>query len=305
MERDAKRCKTSAFQTKLRTDHCSKSVYFEGYYYATLDFAQPDGPDGPCENGPSADFRELPGGWELAPNEEYIVEAIIAKHTWQASLIVLADGTGYAAKGHHTLGAGERWGGKGEIEKSGNSYRLRVLGSLRILVRAKDPSIDEAHAYRSQLTTDLWTAKRFTDCIIAWADSEESYHRAVLAAASPVFEKMLSSSMEEGVQKRISIKDVSAEVGHAMIRFMYQGELDKDFKQPADLLRAAHMYQVQALIPVSAKLLLDKLDVNCVADAVRAVKLLRDNPEMEGLWSAMMTSLKENPSLLSAAMMSM
>lgn len=286
---------------KLNKDHLCKSVRYDGYYYATLDFAEPDGIDG-SGVAYQADFIELPCGWEIAPNEPEIAREVIGKHTWQACVIILADDTGYCVKGN---GDGCRWAGRGMLVNKGNSYRFGSFGGLRVLIRAKDPNVIAAHDYRSQLTFELWKKKCFTDCVIVWADAEEPCHRAVLAAASPVFERMLSSRMEEAVQQRIVIKDVQSEIGQALLRFMYLGELDRDFQKPIDLLRAAHMYQVEALIVPSVELVLDKLDANSATDAIRMVKHLREDPKMEELWSSLIKTLSKDPSLLSAVMMNM
>lgn len=307
MERDAKRRKVEA---KLRKDRLRNSVSFKGHRYATLDFAEPGGD---VSNGHGQDgFVELPHGWEISPHTPEIVQEIVAKHTWQTAVILFANGNAYAVKGYdHESLQGFISEFEITVQKRDNTYGFgdgfaSVFGKhfgARILIRTRDQGV--AQNYRSQMATELWKTRRFTDCTVVFADAEERCHRAVLAAASPVFDKMFSSGLEEAVEQRVVLQDVQSEIGRTMLRFMYMGEIDESFSKPIDLLGVAHMYQLDKLMPVCAQLILDNLSVGCVADAIRTVKNLRDNPDMEKLWSEMTQIVKEDSELLATVMMTM
>ncbi|CAK0839602.1 unnamed protein product [Prorocentrum cordatum] len=58
-----------------------------------------------------------------------------------------------------------------------------------------------------QLTKKLWTDRLFTDMEVVCGERRFAAHRAVLAAASPVFAAMLSSGMHESQVCEISIGD--------------------------------------------------------------------------------------------------
>ena len=59
---------------------------------------------------------------------------------------------------------------------------------------------------------------------------------------------MLQSNMLESINSKIKIDDADKDVLKEMLRYMYKGEVDKDFKNFKDLLVLADKYQVGELI---------------------------------------------------------
>uniref|UniRef100_A0A7S1SBA1 Uncharacterized protein n=1 Tax=Alexandrium catenella TaxID=2925 RepID=A0A7S1SBA1_ALECA len=72
-----------------------RTVEHDGYWYATLDFAAPD-----CEEWTEADhdFRPLPDGWELAPDNFVIHREVIGALAWGAACLVVASGEAYSTR---------------------------------------------------------------------------------------------------------------------------------------------------------------------------------------------------------------
>ena len=73
-------------------------------------------------------------------------------------------------------------------------------------------------------------------------------HKFILTARSPVFSAMLQSNMLESINSKIKIDDADKDVLKEMLRYMYKGEVDKDFTNFKDLLVLADKYQVGELI---------------------------------------------------------
>eukprot|EP00416_Gambierdiscus_australes_P036410 CAMPEP_0171098400 /NCGR_PEP_ID=MMETSP0766_2-20121228/48156_1 /TAXON_ID=439317 /ORGANISM="Gambierdiscus australes, Strain CAWD 149" /LENGTH=128 /DNA_ID=CAMNT_0011557733 /DNA_START=61 /DNA_END=447 /DNA_ORIENTATION=+ len=70
-------------------------VEHEGYLYATLDFADPE----LWEWQPAdRDFRRLPEGWELAPDDPVIHREVIGAHPWGTACCVVDSGEAYSTK---------------------------------------------------------------------------------------------------------------------------------------------------------------------------------------------------------------
>ena len=78
----------------------ANSVLFEGYLYATLDFAEPE----EKTIGTQSAVLTLPLGWEDAPNESDIVNDVIAKYPWGTLIVVAADGSGFGTSAYTKQG---------------------------------------------------------------------------------------------------------------------------------------------------------------------------------------------------------
>lgn len=67
----------------------------------------------------------------------------------------------------------------------------------------------------------MYRQRLFTDATIVVEGIALHAHRAVLAAASPVFERMFSSHMQEGKSQTIEMSDVAAETVELLLQFIY------------------------------------------------------------------------------------
>ncbi|KAL3143280.1 hypothetical protein ABBQ38_002123 [Trebouxia sp. C0009 RCD-2024] len=67
----------------------------------------------------------------------------------------------------------------------------------------------------------MYRQRLFTDATIVVEGHTLQAHRAVLAAASPVFERMFSSHMQEGKSQTIEMTDVAAETVELLLQFIY------------------------------------------------------------------------------------
>mmetsp|Transcript_20096 Transcript_20096/g.45661 ORF Transcript_20096/g.45661 Transcript_20096/m.45661 type:complete len:128 (-) Transcript_20096:10-393(-) len=71
------------------------TIEHDGYWYATLDFAPPD-----LEEWTEVDreFRELPKGWELAPDVPIIHREVIGALAWGTACLVVDSGEAYSTR---------------------------------------------------------------------------------------------------------------------------------------------------------------------------------------------------------------
>merc|ERR1712107_205038 len=96
--------------------------------------------------------------------------------------------------------------------------------------------------YCSELTAGMWMDKRFADCDIVCAETVTPCHRAVLARASPVLDKMLTSGMLEPQKQRIVICETEPEAVQALLVFAYTGKVECTDNTLPEVLRLADFY---------------------------------------------------------------
>lgn len=74
-------------------------------------------------------------------------------------------------------------------------------------------------------------------------------HRNILATGSSVFKTMLDSGMKEAEIGILTIEDLSLSCVKIMLKYIYTGRLEDDWKNVADeLVRAADKYDLAPLL---------------------------------------------------------
>lgn len=95
----------------------------------------------------------------------------------------------------------------------------------------------------------LFSESIHTDIIISASNGSIAAHRAVLAARSPVFDRMFTQDLKEKEVSAINIPDMSIELTQAFLSYLYSNNIEyQDFlTHRFDLLRAADKYDVADL----------------------------------------------------------
>lgn len=93
----------------------------------------------------------------------------------------------------------------------------------------------------------LFDSDEFHDFTIITRDRTFKTHRNILAAASPVFWKMLTHDMRENFSKSVKIVDASSKVIYEMLRFVYTSRVESLDEIAEELLIVADKYQIQGL----------------------------------------------------------
>eukprot|EP00930_Biecheleria_cincta_P007850 TRINITY_DN109129_c0_g1_i1.p1 TRINITY_DN109129_c0_g1~~TRINITY_DN109129_c0_g1_i1.p1 ORF type:complete len:312 (-),score=57.51 TRINITY_DN109129_c0_g1_i1:160-1026(-) len=277
------------------------TVFYDGYHYTTLDFV---GPDASCYDemlcAALRIWRKLPSDWEVAPNDTCIVEQVIAKHAWSCDSICVfsqCHNLSFAyGTSKHALPGQEIYNAVLEIRNG--SYRVNMSATSRILIRKKAEAI---LSKPDSLGEKLWKKLKFTDFVVACGE-EIPCHRAVLAEASPVLAAAVESTMREGREGRLEIKDVEASAVKAMLQYMYTGEVNCDANALASALLLADRYDVKGLFQAVQEQILEKLDASNIFSISKVLKPLKESLVVKPVWDALRERIKSDDSLMDAMM---
>eukprot|EP00747_Dinoflagellata_sp_TGD_P198539 gnl/TRDRNA2_/TRDRNA2_71605_c0_seq1.p1 gnl/TRDRNA2_/TRDRNA2_71605_c0~~gnl/TRDRNA2_/TRDRNA2_71605_c0_seq1.p1 ORF type:complete len:289 (-),score=21.06 gnl/TRDRNA2_/TRDRNA2_71605_c0_seq1:219-1085(-) len=280
------------------TPHQRKnSIEFKDWYYATIDFHPPS--DSVSSGGviPSP-LLALPHGWTLAPDNPDIVSHVIEKHPWGAALAVVSSGRAF-----WTAAVGPPWGHYADctFKVVGNQYKVSDGTSCRIIIRHPKAPAWEPAIHCASMGADLWQERQFTDCKVVSENETTLCHRAVLARASPVFKQMFASQMSEAIEQRVEISDASPKIVHAMVKFMYTGEIEPSKQSAIELLSIADKYQVETLALACYPIVLQSVNADNVVAVIRALKGFSQLPRFKDIWTHFQRHIREDDDLFEAA----
>ena len=129
------------------------------------------------------------------------------------------------------------------------------------------PQQDLTNHLGSALEEGLWS-----DFTIVVGEKKFKVHKFMLATRSPVFRKMIESSMKESVESYVEISDFSKDVVHEMLRFIYTGDAPNVKSNPQDMLSIADKYELDGL----KALCIDALNKSLTTDNAVDTLLLAD-----------------------------
>jgi hypothetical protein len=152
-------------------------------------------------------------------------------------------------------------------ETESGSFNLEVKvtvkcrGSPAIHTKFQDhvKAIKEVNA---KIATILYDPT-FSDFTFHLGANRFEVHKAILAAASPVFYRMFTTNMEESRNNECTVDNIDVETFKNLLQFVYGGELPDDLAEMSiDLYAAAHFYGIENLKrickhEVHAKLFID------------------------------------------------
>lgn len=129
-------------------------------------------------------------------------------------------------------------------------------------------------ASAEDLVTDLrnlWDGGNRGDVVLRSGDTEFRAHGLVLAARSPVFDRMLATKMAEASSGVVEISDVSEGNLRRLCEFIYTGSVKDDSlwddaEASGGLLQAAAKYEVHGLVRLCAAKVGTALTVDSVAE---------------------------------------
>lgn len=157
----------------------------------------------------------------------------------------------------------------------------------------------------------------FSDLRVLCADgSALEAHKALLAAASPVFCCMFQSGMLEAKESSVSIP-APREVVASLLRHVYTGVFDPNIDASA-MIELAHMYDLQDLAVFCGEVLVDNLAPANVSQCAKKLGRLRNSGSthdsdgyagsaqgqshdvFEQIWSRMTARIEQDPVLVRA-----
>lgn len=139
----------------------------------------------------------------------------------------------------------------------------------------KEPLPDGLRDLSANFASLLETGN-FSDVTVVCGEERFEVHSVILAARSPVFQAMWSTSMKERASKEVQVIDLEPAAVRRMLRFMYSGVLNEELQNDSDtvaLLEAAHRYQVSVLVAHCVVALSSGLTVGLVAERLMVADL--------------------------------
>ena len=134
------------------------------------------------------------------------------------------------------------------------------------------PGGNEEESTRNYME-EVFKAGKFTDVSIVCQGKEFPCHKAILAGRSSVFEAMFSPNFKEGMENKVEVVDVTADVIEEMLRFIYSGRVKDLKKMAASLLAAAEKYNLKGLKKLSEQSLCVNMNVGNVLDMMELADL--------------------------------
>ncbi|CAE8615567.1 unnamed protein product [Polarella glacialis] len=163
----------------------------------------------------------------------------------------------------------------------GRGYLLPAQMELVFLVEVAGNFLQMRPTKRAKLGygTELWRDMKFTDMVLCAQDDggpELPCHRSVLAKSSEVFDRMLSSDMREGSERRLVIRNADIETLRAFLEYIYTGSLPEVAVGNApylqELLALGDLYGMPELVTNCAQKLTGLLSAANVGVVFRALR---------------------------------
>jgi hypothetical protein len=159
-----------------------------------------------------------------------------------------------------------------------------IVKTLADKMKERNPKVDRVKVDSSvvEMWERLFAAKDSHDVTLVTADGPVTSHSFILAQASPVLAAMLSSTMREGCQKRIDVKDASSKGASFFLELLYTGTSDADIDCSDALvaLDLSHRWQVKGVTAMLTRALENMItDEGFIKIAEAAV--LKDLPNLQ------------------------
>lgn len=150
-----------------------------------------------------------------------------------------------------------------------------------------NPKVTTCPTVADTLQSDLlrlYEDKKFCDATLKTRNAIFPVHKSVLCARSPVFCAMFESDTKEARTGIVHIQDIRPDTLEQMLFFMYKDSLgdNMSWEMAAGLYYAADKYRIQALKDRCVSVLIEKLSVANVCEAL----LLADTHQDEVLMQA-------------------
>lgn len=93
----------------------------------------------------------------------------------------------------------------------------------------------------------LLRSNQMTDITLIADGKDLKAHKAILAARSPVFLRMLETDMQEKKNSKIEFTDISMDILSEMVQYLYTGKVENIKEYACDLVKLADKYDIKGL----------------------------------------------------------
>lgn len=161
---------------------------------------------------------------------------------------------------------------------------LRVSAKINVVIGhevASSSQTSDAVAGQQEVCESLQAllaSGNMADVTIKVGDERIQAHSVILSARSPFFAGMFNSPMRESKDREVNMEDLGAPAMHALLHYMYTGNVQKGVMENDDqcnaLLMAAHRCAVPGLTQRCVQALASRLEVETVADRLQRAELI-------------------------------
>ncbi|XP_054713654.1 speckle-type POZ protein B-like [Uloborus diversus] len=138
-----------------------------------------------------------------------------------------------------------------------------------------DREIDLKSLPRNLLS--LLKSEKYSDMVLKCEDDVLNVHKCILAARSPVFERMFENEMAEAKTGTVIVKDISSSVMKLLIMYVYSNDLhDLSMEHAPELYTAADKYELIDLRIKCSQFMHAHMDVDSACDVLILADLHQD-----------------------------
>jgi len=176
-----------------------------------------------------------------------------------------------------------------------------VVQAVRFIIKLPPTSPAHNVMHSQRITQQLWGDRLFTDVVVVCGARRFTAHRAVLAAASPVFSAMLGTEMKESQAREIEIADAEERAVQDTLEYIYTGTVGES--AGCGMVVLGHKYDIPGLVEYAAPVALGNLTAENVVAEVRTLRAHADDKQLGPVFEALQNKVHENPHLFRAVLL--
>jgi hypothetical protein len=164
--------------------------------------------------------------------------------------------------------ASSQYAGEELMDNTNHQANDVFIMNLEVRYRMfKDPNLDQNIVNDEILkiaekNLAMLNDSKYSDFTFAVKRRSFKVHKAILGAASPVFDRMFSTAMAEAQTNEAKIDAIEPDIFEHLLRFIYGGKLPENLAAVAvDLFKAAHYYEIENLKKICGEEIEEKLSV--------------------------------------------
>lgn len=176
-----------------------------------------------------------------------------------------------------------------------------VVQAVRLIIRLPPASPAHNVLHSQSMTQRLWRERLFTDVEVLCGTARFQLHRAILAAASPVFAAMLGSDMAESQSKQVLISDADEDAVEHCLEYIYTGHVPEG--TGCQVVVLGHKYDIPGLVEYAAPVALSNLTAENVCSEVRILRSYSCDPLLGPVFEALQSKIHEDLDLFHAVLL--
>lgn len=131
--------------------------------------------------------------------------------------------------------------------------------------------IDQTRHYKQIISNNesILNESKYSDFTFIVHEKVFKVHKCVLAAASPVFERLFETKFREAVSNECRVTDIEPHIFQFLLNFIYAGKLPEELHEEnvaRKLFEAAHYYEINGLRDICTSVELYKLSKKNAVD---------------------------------------